>query len=204
LGEFPYAHRVFLFALPALAQSSNHQLEAGGLLTFTFLEKIGTRDVGVGTESAGFGGRLIYKTVPYLDLETEINFLPGNSATSGNHIQGLFGAKIGPRFNRVGLFAKVRPGFMHFRKDPFGVSNPGSGLIADSRNWATSTEPSLDVGGVVEYYTAGRLILRFDLGDTIISYASRSVRISQFLPDIQAGGFTTHNPQGCFGIGFGF
>jgi hypothetical protein len=160
----------FLFALPAFAQSPDHQFEAGGLMTYTFLEKIGTRDAGVGTESVGIGGRLVYKPVRFLDLETEINFLPGNSATSGNHIQGFFGAKVGQRFNKVGVFAKVRPGFMHFRKDPFGASNPGSGLITADNNWATSTEPSLDIGGVFEYYTTRGLILRFDLGDNIIRY----------------------------------
>ena len=184
------------------AQDTQQRYELGGLITYTFLREIGTRDVGVGTDSAGLGGRLVYRAFPVLDLETEINFLPGNSATSGNHLQALFGLKAGKRWEKVGIFLKARPGFIHFRRDPFGVQKPGSSLYSTER--ATSTEPDIDLGGVIEYYTASGLILRFDLGDSIIHYARRTVRTSQFVPPFQAGGFTTHNWQGSFGVGFRF
>src|SRR5262249_51327217 len=89
---------ILLLMVPDIvrAQDTQQRYELGGLITYTFLREIGTRDVGVGTEALGLGGRLVYRA-PFLDLETEINLLPGNSATSGNHLQGLFGLKTGKR-----------------------------------------------------------------------------------------------------------
>ncbi len=184
------------------AQDTGQRYELGGLITYTFLREIGSRDVGVGTESGGLGGRLVYRAFPLLDLETEINFLPGNSATSGNHLQGFFGVKAGQRWKRGGIFLKARPGFIHFSRDPFGVGKPSSSFFSTER--AASTEPDIELGGVIEYYTARGLILRFDLGDSVIHYARRTVRTSDLLPPFEAGGFTTHNWQGSFGISFRF
>jgi hypothetical protein len=186
----------------ARAQDTRQRYELGGLITYTFLREIGTRDVGVGTESAGLGGRLVYHAYPLLDLESEISFLPGNSATSGNHLQGFFGVKAGKRWRKGGIFLKARPGFIHFRRDPFGVGKPGGSFFSTERT--TSTEPDIDLGGVIEYYTARGPILRFDLGDSVIHYGRRTVRTSDFLPPFEAGGFTTHNWQGSFGISFRF
>lgn len=195
---------VLLMIIPdfARAQETRQRYEFGGLITYTFLREIGSTDAGVGTQSAGLGGRLVYRALPFLDLEGEINFLPGNSATSGNHLQGLFGVKAGRRWRKGGIFLKARPGFIHFSRDPFAPGKPGGSLFSIER--AASTEPDLDLGGVVEYYTARGLILRFDLGDSVIDYAQRSVRISDSLPPFKAGGFTTHNWQGSLGISFRF
>jgi hypothetical protein len=199
-----YIWTILVLMVPDIAgaQDTEQRYELGGLVTYTFLREIGTRDVGVGTDSGGLGGRLVYRAFRLLDLETEFNFLPGNSATSGNHLQGFFGVKTGKRWKQGGIFLKARPGFIHFRRDPFGVPKPGSSIFSTER--ATSTEPDIDLGGVVEYYTARGLILRFDLGDSMIHYARRTVRTSQFLPPFEAGGFTTHNWQGSFGISFRF
>jgi hypothetical protein len=199
-----YIWTILVLMVPDIAgaQDTEQRYELGGLVTYTFLREIGTRDVGVGTDSGGLGGRLVYRAFPLLDFETEFNFLPGNSATSGNHLQGFFGVKTGKRWKQGGIFLKARPGFIHFRRDPFGVPKPGSSIFSTER--ATSTEPDIDLGGIVEYYTARGLILRFDLGDSMIHYARRTVRTSQFLPPFEAGGFTTHNWQGSFGISFRF
>src|SRR5262245_57288204 len=133
----------------ARAQDTVQQFEAGGLITYTFLREIGSRDVGAGTDAAGLGGRLVYRALPFVDLETEINLLPGNSATSGNHLQGFFGVKAGKRWKKGGLFVKARPGFIHFRRDPFGVGKPGQSFFSPER--ASSTESDFDLGGVIEY-----------------------------------------------------
>src|SRR5688572_6487653 len=79
----------------ARAQTTPQRFELGGLGTYIFLREIGSMDSGVGTEAAGLGGRLVYRAFPVVDLETEINVLPGNPATSGNHLQGFFGVKAG-------------------------------------------------------------------------------------------------------------
>jgi hypothetical protein len=100
----------------------------------------------------------VYRTFPLLDLETEINVLPGNPATSGSHLQGFFGVKAGKRWQKGG----------------------GKSIFSNER--ATSTEPDVDLGGVIEYYTSRGLILRFDLGDSVIHYARRTGRTSDSLP----------------------
>jgi len=194
-----------LIVLPAIAtgQDIDKRFEAGVLLSGTFLERIGSSDHGVGTSALGFGGRLDYAVSRHVDLESELIVWPNNQATSGTWIQGQFGARAGLRFHRIGLFAKVRPGFMHFTEDPFGVTKPGgSGIVG--RVPVSSTEPSVDLGGVFEYATARGVILRFDLGDTIIHYDRRLVQLSPTLPSIEAGGFTTNNWQGSFGLSWRF
>ena len=155
-----------------------------------------------GTEVAGFGGRFGYRVHPHLNLESELNFLPGNSATSGNHLQAFAGVKAGKRWERGGVFLKVRPGFIRFSRDPFGVGKPGAAFLSHQR--AASTEPAVDFGGVIEYYTRRGLTLRLDVGYDLIHYALREVRTSPSLPGFEAGGFTTHNWQESFGVGFRF
>jgi len=195
---------ILLLMVPniARAQDTHQRYELGGLLTYTSLREIGSTDSGVGTGAGGLGGRFVYRALPVLDLEGEIHYLPGNSATSGNHLQGFFGVKVGKRWEKGGIFLKARPGFIHFRRDPFGVQKPGSSIFSHER--ASSTEPDLDLGGVIEYYTSRGLILRFDLGDSVIRYARRTVRTSDLVPAFEAGGFTTHNWQGSLGIGIRF
>jgi|SRR5215471_4486556 len=195
---------ILILTVPCIgeAQETQQRYELGALVTYTFLREIGSTDAGVGTQAAGLGGRLVYRAFPFLDLDTELNFLPGNSATSGNHLQGFFGVKSGKRWSKGGIFLKARPGFMHFFRDPFGVQNPGSNFLSHER--AASTEFNFDLGGVIEYYTARGLILRFDLGDSLVRYARRTVRTSESVPAFEAGGFTTHNWQGSFGIGLRF
>jgi hypothetical protein len=181
-----------------------HAQEAGVLVSGTFLKQIGSRDAGLGTSAIGLGGRFVYPLFPHVDFDSDLIIWPNNQASTGTWIQGLFGFKMGQRFQRVGVFAKVRPGFMHFRKDPFGRANPSGGSILGGRNFAHTTDPSVDVGGVLEYYTSRGIVLRFDLGDTIISYGKRSVFVSPLQPPIERGGFRTDNWQGTFGLSFKF
>ena len=190
---------VIVSVFPAYAQS---RFQGGGFGTYSFLKEIGSRDTGVGTEVAGIGGRFVYRALPHLDLESDLALLPGNSATIGNLVQGLFGTKLGVRSERVGLFVKARAGFLHFRRDPFGVRAPGTTFFSHAR--APCTEPNADIGGVLEFYTRRGLILRLDIGDSIVRYGRRTVQVSEALPPTQAGGFTTQNLQVSLGIGIRF
>jgi hypothetical protein len=188
-------------AFPSLvfSQDSGERFEAGGHMTYIFMRQIGTRDAGAGTDALGLGGRFTYRLSRYFDLEADMILHP-NAGVSGHRVQGLFGGKGGYRFEKVGIFAKARPGFLYFSKDPFGRAESGSTPLAPRP--ASSMERSFDLGGVLEYYTARGLIVRFDLGNTIINYEPRTVVVSQFQPPIDRGGFTTDNWQGGLGIGF--
>ena len=167
---------------------------------------------------SGIGGRLTYNINRQLAVETEVNYTPGTKTltelaqagqstnvpfSGGEKTQVLFGAKYGYRGKRFGVFAKVRPGFIHFRAFPYVVGKfvvyhngqPYDMLVLSSEKPATFF--NADVGGVFEYYTSKRTMIRFDIGDTIIHYNAQKPR------DVNPT-FTRHNLQMNFGFGFRF
>ena len=184
-----------LLLLPSIARSQ--RLEAGTFVTYTFLEEIGSTDHGVGTSTLGLGGRAVWHIVPFVDIDGELAIHP-NAGVQGYKVQGMVGAKAGMRAKVLGVFAKVRPGFLFFSKDPFGVGRPGAML--GHTDWAHSLDPTVDVGGVVEYYAPNNLIVRLDVGETIVRYHSRTVPGSQVQPPRQVGGVTTRNLQWSIGL----
>ena len=111
--------------------------------------------------------------------------------------QGQFGAKVGKRFDTWGVFGKARPGFVGFTEviklPVFGAQGP----------FTISTEtkyyPSLDVGGVVEFYIHPRWMARIDVGDTLIRYDQ--IEINSFVFRRRD---TVHNLQLSSGIAFRF
>ena len=132
----------------AFAQRQEPRLEAGVFFTYILLEEIGSTDHSAGTSAVGLGGRIVWRPLSHLDIDGDLGLHP-NAGVSGQRIQGFLGAKTGVRLGRTGLFAKVRPGFVYFSKDPFGVAAPDSTPF-DTR-WADSLEPALELGGVFEY-----------------------------------------------------
>jgi hypothetical protein len=168
----------------------------------------------------GFGGRFTYNLNSHVGLEAEGNFFPRRSfpnGTSGGYpSQAQFGAKVGKRWRRVGVFAKARPGFVTFSQVTqlvgthvvsFVIIPPNitqQFTIGDFRN-KRKTYFSTDAGGVVELYPSRRVVTRFDIGDTIIRYGDRqepgeflSHNIIRIAPD------TRHNLQVSAGIGWRF
>lgn len=118
-----------------------------------------TVQVAVG-QDAGFGGRLGYNFSDYVAAEGEANFFPTRRQSSGGpKTQALFGLKAGGRVDDFGLFAKVRPGLLHFNDLPEGGSD---------------TNFALDVGAVVEYYPSRRTLVRVDLSDVIVQFDERT------------------------------
>ena len=90
--------------------------------------------------------------------------------------QGQFGGNVGKRFAKWGLFGKARPGFVGFTEvfEVPGIQVGGVNIVE------TKLYPSLDVGGVVEFYISPRWMARFDVGDTIIHYGQ--TQFPTFLP----------------------
>lgn len=164
---------------------------------------------------AGFGGRVSYNLTDYLAVEAEGNFFPKSGASDlsvpdGHIYQGQFGVKVGQRFSKVGIFAKVRPGFVGFSK----VSQlTGTRTITFANQQFTvgdfrigkETFFSTDVGGVLEIYLSHRIMTRFDIGDTIIRYGTfrrQGISVSQAILERPAE--TRHNLQFSAGIGVRF
>jgi hypothetical protein len=166
----------------------------------------------------GFGGRIGYNITNFFAVEAEVNFFPRERRfDAGREIQGLFGVKVGRRFDKVGVFGKIRPGFLSSRTVEFRERSdvacitifppPLSCFEETSRR---ETELAFDIGGVIELYPTNRMIVRFDAGDTIIKFGQRNLITAQspiFTGNVlvtNAPAETTHNFQGSVGVGFRF
>jgi hypothetical protein len=150
----------------------------------------------------GVGGRFTLNLTESVAFEAEGNYFTRTQFDiQGGHIfQGQFGGKVGKRFDRWGLFGKARPGFVGFtRVFGFLQGTQGGAVIPFERKYY----PSLDVGGVVEFYISPRWMARFDIGDTLIRYGE--IRFDGVTPPfILQPKETRHNLQLSSGIGFRF
>jgi hypothetical protein len=149
----------------------------------------------------GFGGRVTFNLTENIAFEAEGNYYTREQFSfpeGGQMFQVQFGGKIGKSFDRWGVFGKARPGFVGFSRvlqNPFGVQLPPF-------SFARRLYPSIDVGGVVEFYMSPRWMARFDVGDTIIRYGE--IRFPGLAPSFTVPSVTRHNLQVSSGIGFRF
>ncbi|HEV2830182.1 MAG TPA: hypothetical protein VGW76_21460, partial [Pyrinomonadaceae bacterium] len=159
----------------------------------------------------GFGGRLTYNLTSGFALEVQSDFYPrevrqfiNNGRAGGRILQAQAGVKAGKRFEKFGVFGKARPGIISFSKalkveglDPtFGFPF----FRAARRNYF-----SMDVGGVLEFYPAPRIVTRFDAGDTMIRYgAAEPLWIFAAVSNFPVPAQTTHNFQFSAGVGWRF
>jgi hypothetical protein len=161
---------VFVFAILCLtsqAALAQHQdvprVEVGPLFTMF-------RDTEVEENNVGVGGRITFNPHWAVGVEAEISHYPdvGAARFLGPHVDanlttGLFGLKVTPlRTERVAVFGKVRPGFIHAR---FHIPNfPGAPAPFN----VNDTEFAADWGGGVEVFPVRWLGLRFDAADLYI------------------------------------
>jgi len=158
---------------------------------------------------SGFGGRLTYNFTRSIAAEVQTDFFPqdlysfANGRGGARMIQVQAGPKIGKRFEKFGVFGKVRPGAVSFSETmkwnfvPF-PQNPTFQI--ERGTWF-----SLDVGGVLEFYPTPRILTRFDGGDTIIYYGRTQVPFhSQNMPIIYMAAKRRHQFQFSAGVGFRF
>jgi len=224
---------------PVIAQSEEPKFEVGAQFSV-----IGKGAGGAATDIGG-GGRLTFNLTKYLALEGELNYFPSAGFDNVRRFQGQFGVKSGLRLDRFGVFGKVRPGFIKTksrfttcRPCPPGVFciqgcfpvdfNYAAAEFPAGTEFPAATEFSLDVGGVVEFYPARRITMRFDVGDTIVNRREAPILIPISFPQappilipisfpqappnlstfrlfaVPGGNVATHNLQLSAGIGFRF
>src|SRR5262245_33899658 len=125
-----------------IAQSEESKFEVGAQFSV-----IG-RGIGSDATSIGGGGRLTFNLTRYLALEGELNYFPSAGFDNVRRFQGQFGVKSGLRFDRFGVFGKVRPGFVNTKYEVpvFCIKGPCSPVIDKDTGF------SMDLGGVVEFY----------------------------------------------------
>jgi hypothetical protein len=155
------------------------KLEFGPQFTAMVLQREGVLD-GVRTEP-GIGGFVSYQVFRFFYADSAVNFFLRDTNSSGVHdggriFQGLFGLKGGIRRDRIGIFGKVRPGFNSYSRALTGMQQTSAGPPPLFKNlFDRSTNFVLDLGGVVEIYPTRRTTLRFDLGDTHVYFATKSL-----------------------------
>jgi hypothetical protein len=201
----------------ARAQSDESKFEVGGQVSVLQVEtwSINPSSLQVSTnrESVfGVGGRFGYNISRHFAVEAELNFFPNDDdLEAGRKTQGLFGVRAGKRFDKVGLFAKARPGFIRYEKGDYvfargcpTVFPPPLGCYDP----VARTNFAMDLGGIVELYPSSRTIIRFDAGDTIVRLPARLVAATNQTPSglvaIGAPQETKHQFQGSIGVGFRF
>jgi hypothetical protein len=154
-----FAEGIIMLAAPgatrAQSQDETPRFEAG-------VQLVGLRLDGTGEGSAGIGGRFGMNLTKYVSLEAETNYFPKNPSGNYGETLGLFGVKLTKRFDRFGVFAKARPGFIHF-----------SGDLAS--RLSRRDQFALDAGGGFEFYPTNHTAFRFDIGDTIIPYGNTTI-----------------------------
>ena len=160
--------------------------------------------------AAGFGGRVGYNVHRNVAVEAEFNYFPRDRfAEGGRKVQGLFGVKAGKRFEHVGVYAKLRPGFVNFSRGDF-TRRPNVICIPTNISACFDSEGTtnfaLDAGGVFELHTSKKTFVRLDAGDTMIRFGRRlaPIRTNNNVFIVEAEGETTHNFQGGVGVGFRF
>lgn len=159
---------------------------------------------------AGFGGRFTFNLNPSVALEAQADYFPmlnnqiNNGRAGGRVLQTQAGVKVGKRFENFGIFAKARPGVVSFGQ---AVSFDGFSPLFGFPFFrpVRKTYFSMDVGGVLEFYPARRLMTRFDFGDTMIRYREFDLPVSFFPAQFfQTPAETLHNFQFSAGVGFRF
>jgi hypothetical protein len=150
------------------AHSQERRIEIGGHLAVTSREELETTDL-------GFGGRFGFQATPILAIEGELSFYPsdapGDIPVTRSRLEGLFGIKAGPRFERFAVFGKLRPGFVRFADAPGPVAciaifpPPLNCVLAEGR-----TVFALDLGGGVEIYPTERGFVRVDVSNLLLEY----------------------------------
>jgi Outer membrane protein beta-barrel domain len=196
----------------ASAQSEERKLELGVQVSGIAASGFGDKD------TLGGGGRVTYNLTKYVALEGELNYLTANSFDSYQRLQGQFGVKAGLRYKKFGVFGKVRPGFINTKQDFFFQIPCGTVCTQTISATDSYTGFSLDVGGVAEIYPSKRILVRFDVGDTIVNRREPIVFFDspifnrqqppiffgQSLLAIPGRTSATHNLQLSVGVGFRF
>jgi len=107
---------------------------------------------------SGLGANFDYNLTRWLGFDSAVNFLPEQKGTEPM-TEGLFGVKIGERWQHWGLFGKIRPGFIYYEQ-----AMPGGGVDHP----ASLARFAADFGGIVELYPNRKSTLRFDVGTTLV------------------------------------
>jgi hypothetical protein len=141
----------------------------------------------LGETPLGYGFRFTYNGyLPFLALDSEINFFPTSSTGNLGETQLFVGLRAGVHVSRWGVYAKARPGFVNFG---------GGGF---PQRLTSNTHFALDLGGVIEYDVVPRIALRWDLSDVLTNFGGATLLAGPGY--VGASLHTQHNFQTTLGV----
>jgi hypothetical protein len=186
---------LLLLAPLGRAQELPGRFEAGPV--FTYLRVPFSPPINDQNQVA-IGGRLSWNFSRHFGLDGEFDASPVRTANlttayqGGYLLQSFFGIKAGKRWDRFGMFGKFRPGLNSYSRVITGFSQ------SSFFQFGERTDPAFDVGAITEFYVSRRILLRYDFGDTIIHYNSKSIG------GVSAAGATRNNFQFSTSLAFRF
>ncbi|HTV01174.1 MAG TPA: outer membrane beta-barrel protein [Luteitalea sp.] len=188
----------------ARAQARTTSIEVGGQVNVLRLSDASDTNIGV-------GGRVTVDVSRWVSLEGEYQFTPSDEFTVSNVLPdgarvgvryerrrstAVFGVKAGYRGDRIGVFAKARPGVTR-------LSNRGVECQGDACALILLVVPEyrpefvVDLGGVLELYLAQRWVARVDVGTLLIRHRSTA-------PPCAGTSCTSNNLAASVGLGVRF
>jgi len=162
-----------LFTVLTSAQANTARFEFGPQLTQIYFP---VNPLGSVQYQPGFGAFGSLRLCKALKADSSFSITPtvpitGTSYVGGRLTQAFFGVRAGLSKGRIDLDAKVRPGLASFGSVVLRISPLPSPQFFVGR----LTEPSLDIGGVLEVRISRRFAVRYEMGDTMIFYGSRKL-----------------------------
>jgi len=161
--NFVYHRKPRPIKIPDTNVNSVERWELGTAYTKISLPVISSECLKLCRQSfSGMGFNLDYNLMRGVGIDSTLNFVPAQQGSRAM-MQGQFGVKLGQRFSHVGIFGKIRPGFIYYQN-----ALPGGGDF----NPTGLTRFSWDFGGIVEYYPRreSNSTFRFDVGTTLVRY----------------------------------
>lgn len=178
----------------------------------------------VGEQAPGLGATFGYMLNRRIELESTLNFYPGNPQTNlgksnvplgdlktGNILQGQFGVRANAvHFKRIDFFLKAKPGFVSFSDIAYAFQAGLGGAGVSGLSWSVGRQTgfALDVGGGFEFSAGHNAFIRFDAGDTYFQYPTISTIAALpgtgIAPVITIPGSSVNTFQFSAGVGFRF
>ncbi|MFZ0641347.1 MAG: outer membrane beta-barrel protein [Candidatus Acidiferrales bacterium] len=179
--------------------ADNSKWELGGHYATLSMPSQCTTTTSCDTKDNGLGANLTYNFSSWLGFDSEMDFFgdngdPSTTTTGGRTTEGLFGFRLGPTTRRWGLYSEVRPGFVNF-SSVLGQTQAGSATEAAAvaanipqftarlayqtpassnplavLGLTRATDFAFNYGEAIEYRPTKHAALRFDIGDTIVTY----------------------------------
>lgn len=123
----------------------------------------------------GFGGRITWKPSALIGVDADLTWYPSDFpegiAFTRSRFEGLFGATVGPRLDRIRPFAKAAAGFLKAGATPGALACIA--IFPPPLNCALAggdTLPAYEIGGGVEVDATPRTFIRVDVADRILKY----------------------------------